>query len=234
MFYNVASPIVKITLAIVCAFAGVYYINDAAAFDFVIVVAFVLAGIVLRRNHDLLFVMVILVLGRLVEDAIFYFAEGTLIWKVVIYSLSAAAVNKFKADKLRYVFGVVLIAAVAAEFSWYLNDEPAPGIYWSVALALVSFVLRTVFIVRPFILTTYFKTQGNIIQPDWDIRVLLSIPLLVSSANVIEYLIRNLTETNPLWVFYATPYLMHGTNVIAMWIILDYSFQTRLQRSLKA
>ncbi|WP_340677562.1 hypothetical protein [Paraglaciecola sp.] len=185
-----------------------------------------------RHDQDVVSCLSFILIARSLALLLFLVSSNLLIWKIVGYALAAFCIVRFNRDPLAKFIIPIWVAAVASEIYWYLTDYQGPEIYWSFILISFNLATRYLLIVRFVLVPQYFNKPATPIRLDWYLKVLHLLPIVVECVYVFEYLVRHLTNTTPLYIYHAYPYIMHSIGMSTIFAVFYFSYTAKQEKTL--
>lgn len=219
-------------------FAGVYTFGEPLLFDRLFICILIFTAFVCRKNINVLGVVVILVIQRLVEETAWTISEleFTDAAKALFYLASIALYWFIKYDKLSRLLLVALVLSLAAEFYWLALSQPAPQVYWYVALLSSYAFVRHLFFMRVTYMQDWFKNRTvESINLDWQIYKLNAFFVLLQFLMVLEYLVRGIFNLpSLLFVWHSYAYISQLCYTYLVWVIFLESYKLVAPKLLRA
>lgn len=215
--------------------AGIITFNDAVLFDLLFIGVLVFTALICRKDINVLGVITIIFLLRALDEAVWFFINGNIETKLLLYSFSLGISYYLRHDWAAKLLLIVTLIISSIEVYWFASAYPPPEIYWNIALIIVTLIARNLIFSRVSITENWFNLRSKSINLDWTIFRLYGLSLILQVAVVLEYLIRHLTNSPHLLVFYsAIPYIMQVISILAIWVTFQESYKLLLPRLLKA
>ncbi len=212
---------------IICA--GILTIGNALLFDrlFLSVLFLTLLLAIQAKDVDLIGVSLFLLSATILDEA-FYLLPNDLWLNLIIYAVCGYVLYKIKDDKLAIRLAApLLVFSIIVELYWLVIDYQTPQISYYHAVMLLSLLLRRLAFLRQFLMPEWFGKKSSSISLDYSIYRIAKYSALGCGAMLIEYLLRHLTNLNPLYIYYAYPYFQRALSVVMILLIVDYTYKQR-------
>lgn len=214
---------------------GIATFGDASIFDRLYLTTIFILLIFMRKDINIVGVILILISQRIFEEIGFSFIDAQVIYlKVIVYLLCLLGLYKIRKDFLAIPLGLMLVLAVAAETYWLLTGYQAPTIWWYTYLIFVSMTVRKTIWRRDYFTRLWFKKSQSL-DIDYYIYQLNLVYVWVNIAMIIEFMLRHLLGLKDvLYVYSAFSYIAHIMTVITLFLILDQILKTLNAKLIKA
>jgi hypothetical protein len=224
----------SLLVAIFCIILGIATFGHSHQFDTSAIILLLIIAFFFRKDIDITSVIFLLVVGRLIEDIIFYTSKLNPLFIVSAYTLCAYCIYTFDRDKLRLVAASAFAIAITAQIYWYLTNYQAPEIYWQIYIINFSLLTRFFLVFRPAITQHLTKITAEHTQLDYKLQQLYGMPIVIELLNIIEYTIRHTTHFKPIYIYSAYPYLLQIIATYALYLVLDHAKQQWIKNTLSA
>jgi hypothetical protein len=219
LFQFAERTIAGIVFAAICV-SLITYFGQAELFDPIILVTFIAIGLAFRRNRDLVFVCMIFVVERGMEEMMWRTLQNELWFKLPAYLLFIYISYAFCRGSLRWIALLFFSASLAIEVYWYYTADWIPftllTCYMVAAALLVRYALRR----RVFWQINMFSKRGSPMPLD---RMLLNanagfIALYLLMA--IEIYLSELTNIPIFYVYDAFTPVAQGLSLFIIYMVI--------------
>lgn len=212
------------TVVAICGIsAGVYTFGDALLFDRLYILTIIVVAIVVRKDINLIAVVVLLALQR-VNEEIGYIVVGELhhIFKTGVYCLLAAACYFLRKDALWWLLFPLLGLCLGAELFWLLANYRAPVISWHLFLIINAVLIRKLVWQRELWTKRYYRKSARSLDIDYYVYELNLIYICANTAVVMEYMGRHVLRfSESLVIYHSFPYIAHTMTVLTLILLID-------------
>lgn len=229
------SSLMNISVGLACAVLGYLTFGHNELFDLVFMATLFLLIILNRRLANVWTAFAIVLFVWMIDKALFYLTTSHLLLDALVYIAMLALLLKFRVRHFKAPLLALLLVTVIAEGYWRVtsyDNKPDMYFYWSYVLTLViakvALELRTLWIERVFDVETDFTTL------DPQLAYLFGVFLVIEIANIIEYLVRHLTDASPMLVYTYYTEAKHAIGVLLLFYALTYIIQLRQSQRIKA
>ena len=222
-------------LAAVCVAAGILTFGNALYFDRLFFGALLLVAAVCYRNINILGIVLIIVLERLLEEAIWAWVKDLAVANVLIYGFAVFVLYLCRYEPLAKYMGAVLLIAIGTELYWMTTQHSAPLLHWYMAMVTLNMLTRYLLTWRAPITEQLLSVEATPILADWRLSDIAALCAAIQATVLIEFVLRHLVPVpDLLYAYHAMPYLMHSLACLTLWVILNQSVQLHLHRLIKA
>lgn len=179
-----------------------------------------------KRNQNIASIAFIVLLVRLVSEFIRLY-QGPY-EEFFGYAASCIIIYKFKFDKhISFLLLPLLVIGLASEVYWYFTGYDGPKLGFYVVSIAVNCWLRYLIMYRAHITRTIPSIELSGISLDYDLYKLTGVFNFVIALMIIEYLVRHLTNLNPLYVYSVYSYCLHLILLCFPYLIISYLIKSR-------
>jgi hypothetical protein len=222
-----SSKIATFLLACFTITYGVATFGNPTLFDRIYLVMIIGTAYLLRKNPDVLGVMIILAISHLMQDLVHYWnlEENTSLVKILVYSCVLGTIYKLWYDNLNKLALAIVTLAISAEIYWLATGYNSPNIYWYVFLVNQNLFIRHVLLYRTAYYRKYLLVKGTPTILDYSIEKVCLWFVVIDSIMIIEYLIRHVLKFDLLIMYNAFEYFVQAIGVYVIWVIIrEYQY----------
>jgi hypothetical protein len=214
---------------------GVLTFGNASLFDGLFIAVLLFAGIVCRKNINIVSLLVIIVIDRLLQELAWFGLSSNDLLKELLYILTLVVLLVVRYDPLVKIIFPIIMLVIGAEIYWYVTDYPAPQLYWYITLLLSCLVTRFMIFSRLDWVEKFFPNKSQSINLDWIFYKLIGTTSIILSAMLLEYLVRHVFNFAQVTViYYSYPYLVHAIATFSVWATFNESYKQLQLRLIKA
>lgn len=222
-----SSKIATVVLACFAVIYGVTTFGNPLLFDRVYIIVIIGTAYFLRKNPDVLGVMIILAVSHLMQDLVHYWnlEENTNLVKILVYCCVLGTIYQLWYDSLNKLALAIVTLAVSAEIYWLVTGYNAPNIYWYVFLVNQNLFIRHVLLNRTAYYREYLLVKGTPTVLDYAIEKVSLWFVVIDSIMIIEYLTRHVLKFDLLIMYNTFEYFVQAIGVYVIWLIIrEYQY----------
>ena len=225
----------RTVIAIVGIAAGVYTFGDALLFDRLYILTIIAVAIVVRKDINLIAVVMLLALQRINEELGYILVgEHHQIFKVGVYCLLATACYFLRKDALWWLLAPLLVLCLGAEIFWLLAHYRAPVISWHLFLIINAVLIRKLVWQRELWTKRRYPKLARSLDIDYYVYELNLLYICANTAVILEYLGRHLLRfSESLLIYHAFPYTAHTMTVLTLILLIDQTITNLNARRIK-
>lgn len=212
--------------------AVLLYLSFGHSFYFDKLFLLVLVGAlsIVRENRDLFFTLLVLLVLRILGEVLFLLSDLAHV-KWGYYAVAIVTIVKLRNDWLvSTVLLPILFLSLCAELYWLLIGYQAPDLHFYF-LALATNCWLRHFLVFKSHLKFFSSLEMNNESLDYSLFKLVVPSNIVISALILEYLVRHLTNFNPIIIYDAYSYIMQSISAVFFYLIIDHTLKTKFKLS---
>lgn len=224
-------------LAVICICAGIVTFGNDVWFDRIFEVSLVLTALFCRKNVNVVVLVVIVVVGRSVEELLFLFEVffNEYWFKGLLYSSFILVAWLFRHDiENKYLFPVIIFLCTSSEIYWFLTGYSAPQVFWYLIPYSLNLIVRFAIFMRYELVEHFFPGQEALCFSEFKIRDAHQWGIYVYAAMVFEYLIRHLFMGNLFIVYQIYPYIIQAISTYVLWYMLQENIIWLRERHISA
>jgi hypothetical protein len=196
-----------IGLTAVCILLFSYFDNESFAMVYnIAIVAFLFISF---RNYDLFALVITIAAIRGYQEFIWYLLDDSYSSKGIVYISIISLCSWLFYDKLAKLLLLLVALSIVADIYWYFTQYDSPNISWDLANAVSMLVARHIFIVKSAYIATWTNSEPKSLDIDFYLFMILSVQFFVHIAAALEYLVRHLTDLNPLFIYNSVSVTVH-------------------------
>jgi hypothetical protein len=206
---------------------GVATFGNPLLFDRIYIIIIIGTAYILRKNPDVLGIMIILAVSHLMQDLVHYWnlEDNTNIVKILIYCCVLGTIYHLWYDSLNKLALAIVTLAISAEIYWFATGYNPPNIYWYVFLVNQNLFIRHVLLNRTAYYRQYLLVKGTPTVLDYSIEKVCLWFVVIDSIMILEYLIRHVLNLQLLVMYNAFEYFVQAIGVYVIWLVIrEYQY----------
>jgi hypothetical protein len=224
----IVKEVANITIAtLVIVVAGFTLTDNHRVTDFIHDFIYVALLFYFRNDRDLFVVLLCILLGRFVAQALLLFPieSSYVLVKCFYYLLVVFCCYISRKDKLAIFSLMLLFCMLVSELYWWIIDyKHTPQFTYYAAAIAIDLIIRKVILQRTVSLdvTSYLPSLRLFL---WQTYTLTGVYIIVLSLTIFEYFVRHILDVQILVIYNAYSYTMFMINTLVLWSVLNYALK---------
>lgn len=222
-----SSKLATIILATLAIIYGLATFGNPLLFDRIYIIIIIGTAYILRKNHDVLGIMIILAVSHLMQDLVHYWTQEDNVYlvKILVYCCVLFTIYQLWYDSLNKLALAITATAISAEIYWVVTAYSAPNIFWFVFLTNQSLILRHLLLCRTAYYRQYLQVKGQPTVLDYCIEKACKWFVIIDTLMILEYLARHIFNAEILIIYKSFPYVVQAIGVYIIWLVLrEYQY----------
>lgn len=216
--------IAGIMFAAICVSLASYF-GHAELFDPIIVVTFLAIALLFRRNRDLVFVCMIFVIERGLEELVWRTLQNDIRFELPAYLFFVYVSYVCAQGALRWFALVFFVASMAIDVYWHFTAEWAPFTLLTCYMMAASIVVRYALMRRVFWQIDIFDKSGTPMPLDIMLLRANACFIALHALVTVEYYARWFIDWDIDYLYYANSYIAHGLSVFILYMVVVESLR---------
>jgi hypothetical protein len=231
---HLLQKILTLCIAVALIIGGIFTFDDPILFDWLFFGTLFFVALLSHKNVNILGIILIIVLGKVVDEAAWLLLTDTLPSKSLVYLALMATLFIIKEEEYRKPIAILFFTSLVTEIYWVITGYDAPEIYWYIFEINMLILVRHYLFMRVFFTSQWFPGKSKSIDLDIDIHDLVTAFMFMHGLTILEYLIRHILAIDLKVTWHINPYISHILSTYVVFIILNGSAQLSLDSKFKA